>query len=33
MTPGNVFITGGASGLGQALARQYGRAGWRVCIG
>ena len=33
MTPGNVFITGGASGLGQALAKQYGRAGWRVCIG
>lgn len=33
MTPGNVFITGGASGLGQALAKRYGQAGWRVCIG
>jgi len=28
-----VFITGGASGLGRALAERYGRAGWRVCIG
>ncbi|MEY2863667.1 MAG: hypothetical protein RLY58_1374 [Pseudomonadota bacterium] len=28
-----VFITGGASGLGLALARRYRQAGWRVCIG
>lgn len=28
-----VFITGGASGLGRALAESYARAGWRVCIG
>ncbi|ABW67721.1 SDR family oxidoreductase [Desulfosudis oleivorans] len=28
-----IFITGGASGLGQALARQYAARGWRVCIG
>jgi NAD(P)-dependent dehydrogenase (short-subunit alcohol dehydrogenase family) len=28
-----IFITGGASGLGQALALRYARAGWRVCIG
>ena len=28
-----VFITGGASGLGRALAERYARAGWRVCIG
>ncbi len=28
-----IFITGGASGLGRALAERYSRAGWRVCIG
>jgi NAD(P)-dependent dehydrogenase (short-subunit alcohol dehydrogenase family) len=28
-----VFITGGASGLGRALAERYAREGWRVCIG
>jgi NAD(P)-dependent dehydrogenase (short-subunit alcohol dehydrogenase family) len=28
-----VFITGGASGLGLALARRYRQAGWQVCIG
>lgn len=28
-----VFITGGASGLGQALAARYARAGYRVCVG
>lgn len=28
-----IFITGGASGLGRALAERYARAGWRVCIG
>lgn len=28
-----IFITGGASGLGQALARRYAARGWRVCIG
>jgi NAD(P)-dependent dehydrogenase (short-subunit alcohol dehydrogenase family) len=28
-----IFITGGASGLGKALAERYARAGWRVCIG
>ncbi len=27
-----VFITGGASGLGRALALHYARAGWNVCI-
>jgi NAD(P)-dependent dehydrogenase (short-subunit alcohol dehydrogenase family) len=27
-----VFITGGASGLGRALALHYARAGWIVCI-
>ncbi len=27
-----VFITGGASGLGRALALRHARAGWRVCI-
>lgn len=27
-----VFITGGASGLGQALALRYARDGWDVCI-
>jgi len=28
-----VFITGGASGLGRALALNYARQGARVCIG
>lgn len=28
-----VFITGGASGLGQALAMHYAARGWRVLIG
>lgn len=28
-----IFITGGASGLGQALALRYARAQWSVCIG
>jgi NAD(P)-dependent dehydrogenase (short-subunit alcohol dehydrogenase family) len=27
-----IFITGGASGLGRALAGRYAAAGWRVCI-
>lgn len=27
-----IFITGGASGLGLAIARRYAAAGWRVCI-
>ena len=30
---GRIFITGGASGLGRALAERYARDGWRVCIG
>lgn len=28
-----VFITGGASGLGKAMALRYARKGYRVCIG
>ncbi|MET0343215.1 MAG: SDR family oxidoreductase [Polyangiales bacterium] len=28
-----IFITGGASGLGRALAERYARDGYRVCIG
>ncbi|MDI1301904.1 MAG: SDR family oxidoreductase [bacterium] len=27
-----IFITGGASGLGLAIARRYAADGWRVCI-
>lgn len=33
MTSKRVFITGGAMGLGRALAERYLRAGYRVCIG
>jgi NAD(P)-dependent dehydrogenase (short-subunit alcohol dehydrogenase family) len=33
MSGKRIFITGGASGLGRALAESYARAGWRVCIG
>lgn len=28
-----VFITGGASGFGRALAERYAKEGWRVCLG
>jgi NAD(P)-dependent dehydrogenase (short-subunit alcohol dehydrogenase family) len=28
-----IFITGGASGLGLAIARRYAAAGWKVCVG
>jgi NAD(P)-dependent dehydrogenase (short-subunit alcohol dehydrogenase family) len=33
MNPQRVFITGGASGLGRALAERYARQGCRICIG
>jgi NAD(P)-dependent dehydrogenase (short-subunit alcohol dehydrogenase family) len=33
MSGRRIFITGGASGLGRALAERYARDGWRVCIG
>lgn len=32
MNTQRIFITGGASGLGRAIALRFGRAGWRVCI-
>jgi NAD(P)-dependent dehydrogenase (short-subunit alcohol dehydrogenase family) len=33
MSSKRIFITGGASGLGRALAARYARDGWRVCVG
>ncbi len=30
--PGLVFITGASSGIGQALAARYARAGWRLAL-
>ena len=33
MRQDRIFITGGASGLGLAIAHRYARAGYRVCIG
>ena len=33
MSDKRIFITGGATGLGRALAERHARAGWRVCIG
>jgi NAD(P)-dependent dehydrogenase (short-subunit alcohol dehydrogenase family) len=33
MSDQRIFITGGGSGLGRALAERYGQAGWKVCIG
>ncbi|RZQ55407.1 short chain dehydrogenase [Pseudidiomarina tainanensis] len=33
MKPQRIFITGGASGLGFALAQICAKGGWRVCIG
>ncbi|MBZ4422154.1 SDR family oxidoreductase [Myxococcus sp. RHSTA-1-4] len=32
MTHQRIFITGGASGLGKAMALRFARAGWKVCI-
>ena len=32
MTPPLVFITGASSGIGQALAAKYHRAGWRLAL-
>lgn len=32
-TQKRIFVTGGASGFGRALAERWGRAGYRVCIG
>jgi NAD(P)-dependent dehydrogenase (short-subunit alcohol dehydrogenase family) len=33
MAKDRIFITGGASGLGLAIAHRYARAGFKVCIG
>ncbi|MBF5042908.1 SDR family oxidoreductase [Aggregicoccus sp. 17bor-14] len=33
MKPGRLFVTGGASGLGRAIALRFARAGFKVCIG
>ena len=33
MSTSRIFITGGASGLGRALAERYAKAGWKVLIG
>ncbi len=33
MTDKRIFITGGASGLGKAVALRFAREGFRVCIG
>lgn len=32
MSPPLAFITGASSGIGQALAARYGRAGWRLAL-
>ncbi|MFP2925109.1 SDR family oxidoreductase [Pyxidicoccus sp. 3LG] len=32
MSGQRIFITGGASGLGKAMALRFARAGWKVCI-
>jgi short-subunit dehydrogenase len=32
MTPPLVFITGASSGIGQALAARYAKAGWRLAL-
>ncbi|MDB4941544.1 MAG: Oxidoreductase, short chain dehydrogenase/reductase family [Labilithrix sp.] len=33
MSDKRIFVTGGASGFGRALAERWARAGYRVCIG
>jgi NAD(P)-dependent dehydrogenase (short-subunit alcohol dehydrogenase family) len=33
MSSKRIFITGGASGLGLALAKRYAKEGYRVCLG
>ena len=33
MSGKRIFVTGGAGGLGRAIALRYQRAGYRVCIG